>query len=367
MSKLKQNKKKPRKSLRTLLILWLIGMSVVPLGFITGYSISNYEEAINAELNERILGNYREVQIVLQEYQAELTERNRAHANDKMLVYYLASNKISKARDLARDWMRNHFAHQLSVFNQDGRLEVALFRGEDGSIKRYSNLEGGDVYLSERFLKNTKLKDESVLADFSSGKSLDLIAFSTIKSPKGVIVGYVEEIVKIDKAFLSGLKNRLGLEIMFFNLENEKRVSSHDDLIHYQKGFFAKKAEVKGDKIFDLNIREVPYGFVVKSLTWGEDKFYVGLGASKRASNEVLGRVRWAFFSVVGTIITLLVMLSVVISKIILRPLNELVETIESVDFDSGPVNLKSRSDNELGVLTDSFNDMASRVYESQK
>ena len=367
MSKQKR-KKRPRKSLRTLLISWLIGISVAPLGFITAYSISNYEGAINAELNERILGNYREVQIVLQEYQSELTERNRLHAQDKQVRYFLASNRISQAREVATGWMRNHFAHQLSIFNQDGRMEVALFRAEDGSIKRRKNLEGADVYLSERFLKANESRDQSVLAEFTDkNKSLDLIAFSTIKSQKGVVIGYIEEIVKIDKTFLSGLKNRLGLEIMLFDAVKEQRVSSHDDLVNYRKGFFADQASRFGDNIFDLNIREIPYGFVVKSLSWGDDDFSVALGASKKASNAVLDRVRWAFISVVGTIVTLLILISIVISKIILRPLNELVDTIENIDFDSGPVELRSRSDNELGVLTESFNEMAGRVYDSQK
>ena len=42
-----------------------------------------------------------------------------------------------------------------------------------------------------------------------------------------------------------------------------------------------------------------------------------------------------AIGAVVGTIDTLLIVLSIVISKIILRPLNELVDTIETMDFDS--------------------------------
>ncbi len=360
-------KKKARKSLRTLLIMWLIMFSVVPLAFITGYSLVKYEQAINQELNQRLLANRREIQIILQEYQTELVERNRRHASDRQMGFYLASNQMQKARALATNWMKGHFAHQLSVFNQDGRLEVALYRGEGGEIERDRRLEGKDVYLSERFLQKTEKQDEWALTDFSGDGSLDLIAFAKIRAANGSVVGYVEEIVKIDPTFLAGLRNRLGLEVFFFSADGEKVVGSHEDLNHYKAGFFADIYNSKKSGLFELNIRGVPYGFTIHPISWGDDNFYVGLGASKRAIRAVLKNVNMAFFGVVGTIILLLIFLSIFISKILLKPLNELVESLQTMDPDGAPVEIKSSSDTELGLLTESFNDLSQRVYTAQK
>lgn len=366
MGAMKRKNKRPRKSLRTLLIMWLIMFSVVPLAFITGYSLVKYEQAIDKELGQRLLANFREIQIILGEFQTELVDRNKKHAGDKTLSYYLSTNQIPKARELATDWMRDNLAHQISIFSQDGRLEIALFRGEDGEVKRFPKLEGGDVYLSDRFLKKTKQKSESALADFSSGTSLDLIAFSSVINSKGDTVGYIEEVVKIDQAFLGGLRNRLGLEVVFFDSKGESIVTSHEDLAHYKKNFFVEQFQKYASSLFELNIRDIPFGFITQPTTWGEDDFYVSLGASKRAAREVLKNVNVAFFSVVGTIIVLLIFLSVVISKIVLRPLNELVESIENMDLESGPVELKSTSESELGLLTESFNEMSQRVHNAQ-
>lgn len=347
--------------------MWLIMFSVVPLAFITGYSLVKYEQAIDQELEQRLRANRREIQIILQDFQTELVERNRKHASNKLLGFYLSAGQVNKARDLARTWMQTHFAGQLSVFSQDGRLEVALFRDENGEINRQSRLEGKDVYLSDRFLKKTKTEDEWALTDFNSKKSLDLIAFSKIRSRGDQVVGYIEEIVRIDNVFLNGLKNRLGLEVFFFSKNGEHIISSHEDLIQYKSGFFIGKFQEIGSTLFELNIRDIPFGFNIYPMSWGQDDFYVGIGASKGAVREVLKQVNLAFFSVVGTIVLLLVILSFIISKILLKPLNDLVENIQSMSFESGPVEIPVKSDTELGLLTESFNLMSKRVYTAQK
>lgn len=346
--------------------MWLIMFSVVPLAFITGYSLVKYEQAIDQELQQRLLANRREIQIILAEFQTELVERNREHAGDKLLGYYLTANQIPKARELAQNWMRGHFAGQLSIFNQDGRLEVALFRSRDGDVDRKARLEGKDVYLSERFLKKTKTQDEWALVDFNK-QSLDLIAFSKVRSRANSVVGYIEEIVRIDPVFLNGLKNRLGLEVFFFSKTGEDVVASHEDLQHYHAGFFLERFKETGSRLFELNIRNTPYGFNIYPISWGEDDFYVGIGVSKGAVREVLKKVNLAFFGVVGTIIALLVILSFIISKILLKPLNELVDHIQSMSFEDTPAQIPVTSDTELGLLTESFNTLTKRVHTAQK
>ena len=43
-------------------MLWLLMFAVVPLAFITGYSLVKYEQAIDQELVQRLAGNKREIQ-----------------------------------------------------------------------------------------------------------------------------------------------------------------------------------------------------------------------------------------------------------------------------------------------------------------
>src|SRR4051812_30215210 len=100
------SRQRPRKSLRTILILWLLIFSVVPLAFITGYSIVKYEQAINQELSTRLLGNAREISTYFSDFQSKLTAESEQLGDDKTLAYYLAANNISSARESLKTWFK---------------------------------------------------------------------------------------------------------------------------------------------------------------------------------------------------------------------------------------------------------------------
>lgn len=362
-----QNHKSPRQSLRTMLMLWLLVFAIVPLAFITGYSLVKYEQAIDQELSQRLIGNKREVQVIFRDFYSELERRNRSHASDKELIYYLTTNAIGSARTTVLNWMKSGISQHTSVFNRDGRLEIALSRDGTNNISRQKNLEGGDVYLSEKFIEQTKTNAQLSILDFTGDGALDLILFSRIETAKGVTIGYLEEILHIDSGFIENMKNRLNLELVFVSANGEKVVSSHDDLKRYRQGFFIEKyKEVEGG-IFDLNIRGVPYGVMVQPLTWGTEQFFVVVAASKQAAVDVLRNVNHAFFVVVGIVVLLLVFLSFIFSRIMLQPLSTLLASVQSVDFEKEPVPVKAGSENEIGILTESFNDMVRRVYEAQR
>ena len=356
-----------RKSLRTVLMMWLLMFAIVPLAFITGYSLVKYEQAINQELAQRLVGNGRELKVIFDEFEKELADRNAVHAADKSMIYFLSSSAIASARDLAEKWMQAHFTSRLSIFNREGRLEISLNRNPDGSVSRQSNLESGDVYLSDKFVEQTSDKKQISIVEFTKDGGIDLIVFSRMITANGILAGYIEEILRVDKNFITNLKKRLNTEIVFFNSTGERAVSSHDDLALYRQGFYLEKFNSHKSDIFEISVRGEPHGMSVQVLDWGEEKFYIALGASKQAATKVLREVNYAFFTVVGAVAILLVFLSFIFSKILLQPLNTLVEFVEKVDFASEPKMLPVTSDNELGILTESFNEMASRVFNAQK
>ncbi|NJL23814.1 MAG: hypothetical protein HC902_00600 [Calothrix sp. SM1_5_4] len=114
-------------------------------------------------------------------------------------------------------------------------------------------------------------------------------------------------------------------------------------------------------------MRAVPYRFMLRELRWGDNAFVLGLGASKSAAKAVLKNVNIAFFSVVGTIVVLLIILSFIASNLLLNPIYDVLHAIENADFDKGLVQIPNSSETELGLLTDGFNDLSRRTFESQK
>lgn len=363
---------KPKKSLRTILMLWFLMFSIVPLAFITGYSVVKYEQAINKEQEERLDGNRRELETILKEFEANLIDKISHHSRDNSLIYYLSQNMLTEARALSQRWLASHIAHRISVFGRDERLEISLYKDENGEIQRNKKIEGTNFYLPEGVASQLKNQNYAVLFDIRKGKSIDLIVFSKVQTVNGRIVGYIEEIIEIDKGFLAGLKHRMNLELIFFSDVSDPRVdkkkwpiiASHDDLELYHPNFFKEQL---GKGSFELNIRDIAYGFSVNPITWGKHQFYIGIGASKKAVQAVLRNVNYAFYTVVGVIVFLLIILSFAISKLLLKPVSDLLETIKNTRPGEEIPEVITASDTELGVLAESFNEMSQRVNGAQK
>jgi two-component system NtrC family sensor kinase len=368
--------KRPQKSLRAILMVWFLLFSVVPLAFISGYSVVKYEQAIDKELSKRLLGNGREISVILSEMESTLSQEALKHSSDRSLVYYMSTSQLSGARDLASRWLVSSLASRIWIYNRDGRLEVALYRNASGAVERKHNLEGTDVYLNDAFLKESLTKAQIPFLYIHRSKSekhnafngqVDLDFYQKLVSSTGRLVGYLEEVVTMDEAFMANLKNRLNLEIFMFRPNSDVIVATHEDLSVYKPDVLAHLAnDSKDGGFFELNIRGEPYRFMLQPLSWGGNNFIMGLGASKTAAKAILHNVNYAFFTVAGAIIVLLIVLSLIISKILMKPLYDVLNALEKSDFQNTRVQLPATQNTELGLLTDSFNEMSGRIFEAQ-
>lgn len=368
-------RQRPRKSLRTILILWLLIFSIVPLAFITGYSLVKYEQAIDQELSTRLMGNAREISQILNEFQASLINESGQVATDKALVYFMNSNKSDAARDGLRRWLNGKVANRVWVFNRDARLEIALHKNEKGEAERDEKLENAGVELNEPMLKALGAKDSMFLIDFGSEKTgradnptethFELSLFNKIFNASGKLVGFVETAMTVDENMLKNIRNRLSAEIFFFQDGKPIIVATHDDLEIYKTETFTPY--LKDGDFFEMNIRQVPYRLMLRELKWGDSSFVMGLGVSKSAASEVLKNVKMAFFTVVGAIIVLLVFLSLIASRVLLRPIYAVLNAIEDADFDKGLIEVPTANETELGLLAEGFNALSRRTFESQK
>ena len=360
-------KKRPKKSLRTLLMLWLLLFSIVPLAFITGYSLVKYEQAINQELFQRLMANRREFESLLMDYNRYLTGSINKISRNKTLISQLNNNENDLAGQFVQSWMElSRLTHRIALFNREGQLVSTVYRNEEGGVERFNNNESRPIYISEKFIKSMGRKEQTNVIDIRPGSFIDFSAFSKVFTEERVLVGHIEEVVRVDDIFLSELKKRLGLEIVFSKRNIDGVFSSHRGLTRYTSKFFIDKISKDSLSRFDLNIRGAPFSFLIWPMNWGDDQILISLGVSKRSVQEVLKNIKYAFFTVIGTIIILLIGLSFIISRMLLKPLLDLVEVIQTMDPDKELVQLPVSSDSEMGLLTESFNNMFKRVHQSQ-
>ena len=210
---------KPRKSFRTLLILWFIIFSVVPVAFVTGYSLVRFEQAIDQELNRRLIANTREIGSLIKDFELELKTEAQSHVSDKSFIYYLSNNNLINCREIILRWMNKGLSKRITVFNRSGRLEIAMLRTGEDNIERVRTLEGGDVFLSENEIQS--LKDEKTtysldVFDVGEESYLGLSIKKTIESSGGIVIGFMEQTFAIDRILMERLKKRLEIELFFF-------------------------------------------------------------------------------------------------------------------------------------------------------
>ncbi|MFV8248058.1 ATP-binding protein [Bdellovibrio bacteriovorus] len=359
---MKTLRKKPKRSLRTILIIWFVLFSVVPLAFVTGYSMIKYEKAIDHELSQRLSGNAREVELILADLLTSIQQKRDRYVRDPSLVYHMAEGDSGTIRNISSQWIKTDNISSLTFFNREGRMLASVFKDEKENVRSFVPVQDA-VFLSAKYMAQVKDQREISLAEFGDKQKVNLILISKITGAGGRVVGYMEQVMDLNKAFVGKIKSRLKLELIFFSDNGQAVVASHPDFYLYKKDFFRPYFRPGAEPFFDLNVRSTPYGFLIYPLNWGITKFYVALGASKSEAKAVLKNVNYAFISVVGAVIVLLVLTILVTSSWVLKPLYELVEALQSFESQEQAVTIPVKNDTEIGLLTESFNEMSKKIW----
>ncbi len=357
---------RPRRSLRSILTLWFLLFSIVPLAFVTGYSLVQFESAISEELHKRLKANAREMQIVMGDLESYLAGGATKHASDPALQGHLSSSNFQGARRLLSNWLVSYSATRVSVFDREGRLVVALYRASGGSVESKASLESGDVFLADSILKRLQTTPQFAVRDLRAKIGLELIVYTRVLSSRGHVIGYLEDIILIDQTFLSGINKRLNLDVVLMDQEARPMISTKEELLLLPKGYYREQLNNKNEAFFEITHRQMPYGFLVAPLRAGDTSLLLGLVASKGEIVNVTKGINKALFSVVGMIIILIVLTLFSASNMILKPLNQLVEAAEKIEKGEVGSQLNITNETELGLLMNSFNRMSVRLADAR-
>ncbi len=361
-----QPKRKAHRSLRTILTIWFLLFSLTPLVFVTGYSVRKYEVAIDNELSQRLGGNAREIGAILEDFRTGLAQKRDRYIKDNGLIYHLSIGDAAAVRSLGLNWLKSDFASSLTFFTRDGRMLASVFKDSKGDNRDFVPQANAPIFLSDQNLEKMKNVKEYAFVEFTSNQKLSLILFSKVTGPGGRHVGYLEQLIDIDETFLLRLKQRMKLELALLRPSGQVTVATHPDFYLYKKEVFQDFLKTDAKPFFELNVRSNPYGFLMYPMTWGQTEMFLALGASKVEANAVLKNVNYAFFTVVGTVIILLIITILFASNNILKPLNDLVAALQNVQSGDKPVEIPIKSDTEIGLLTESFNQMSRNVLQAR-
>lgn len=356
---------KPQKSLRALLTMWFLLFSVVPIAFLTGYYLVKFEDAFNYEIKQRLIGNFREFEVMLGELEDYLLKYGSFHATDPALIYELSTNDIAKVRKRAEGWLVNYAASQISLFDRQGKLVVSLRKDENNKIESNLVLEKGDVYLADTLLQKFHDNKQFKFRDLHNKRGLELIVYTKVMSANNRLAGYIEETIYLNNAYLNNLKKRLNLDIVLYNSELNPIVSTNEDLLYYPQGLLKGSLELNNGDFFDMTNRGNSYGLHIKPLD-SSKTIYLGLASSREEIKKVINEINKAVFSIGALVIFFIVIVMLSVSNIILKPLNNLVRAAKKME-EGEPTQLRIESETEIGLLTMSFNNMSKKVSQAQR
>ncbi len=361
--------KRAPKSLRSILTLWFLAFTIIPLAFVTGYSTVLYEKSINSELLKRLEGNVREVGVSLADLENYLVTNGKIHSSDPTLIYQVGTRNISASRRIVNEWLKTYSAARMVLFDHEGRLIVAQTRGPTGEIKTQSNLETGDIFLTDKVIVDINKKGQAKIREVEPNVGLDLIVYTRIIQKDGRTAGYLEEVIELGDSFVKSLKKRLNLEAVIFDEKGIPAAASSDDFFLYPKDFFPGKIGTSNYVFFDLTSRGDPFGMTIRKIIDNEGRTYLtlGLAASKTDSQRVLKKIKATLITITLFILLLLIPTLIYVSNRVVKPIYQLVEATQKMEGGNVDLNLPNKSETELGILIDSFNGMTKSISTTKR
>tara|TARA_B110001454_G_scaffold218991_1_gene249075 strand:+ start:120429 stop:122369 length:1941 start_codon:yes stop_codon:yes gene_type:complete len=364
MRKIVLKRKKSKRSIRTIIISWFLLLSLLPLIFVAYYSTVKYEQAIDKELLQRLSVNSREIEVILADFKSGLQVRRDRYLKDPYLIYNLSISDRQTLNQLGSEYIMQEFSSELIFFNREARQVAKVIKNDKNEVISVSSRDEA-TFLSDKYISVLKTSKDIPILEYDRDRIL-LTLLSRVNNQSKKTIGYIQQKIYLDSAFISRLKNRLKLEFVLGKedstiiLASFKAAQASNIFSRIQSVAYSK------DPIVEVPIKNTPYGFYVSFMEWGHSRFLLSLGVSKSDSREVLKNINLAYFSVVGVVIIFLIITVIITSKWILAPLNNLVDALHSFETQEQAVTIPVKNDTEIGLLTESFNQMSINISQAR-
>lgn len=359
------SKFRPKRSLRWILALWFLSFSIFPVIVLTVYSLKKFQQTIDNELVVRLRGNASEIQVILSEYQRSLLQKQEGYLRQPLLSQSIKTRGATLA-ELLTGWLADSAASSLTVYDREGNLlseHTKIPRHEESNPNHSARKR---VSLNQTIQAQVREKQTLIIPDYSVPQSLSLSLISIVKENKTPI-GYLKQSLILDSTFLKKISDRMQIQGILLEPNGRIITGSHPDFLLYKSDFFSEYLKIPKLKTLSLNLRGEPFGFIFTKIPWGNTEFEMALAASKKDANMAIDNLRIAYYTIVGIMFAVLVLSVFAASNVVLRPLSELIEAIQDLHLGENIIELPTKSDNEIGQLTNSFNDLSRRILATQR
>lgn len=342
---------------------WSLVFSLIPLAFMTVYSSQRVERAMNAEMGIRLNANAREIDTILHELHQSLSIEATNLLKSEPLKFYLKSRNSEALKIQLKSFLLNSVVSEIAVFDSGGRH---LF-----SVSKNNIISSADVnqnftttqvhnYIDEKISEFIVLENNAL----EIRKTVGVRGSAAEKNRNNM--GFLRLSLPLNKSLFMQLQSRLGVEMIFCDYAGNYILGTHEDFKLFTPKILADFISHRGT-VSDYRLRGHPFGFSVYPISNEISSGWLVLGAEKIESNKLLAKVNRTFYLVILFVLAAVIIATLITSRWILRPLDELIFAIKKYEKKGEIRELPIKSDNEIGLLTESFNGMMKSILSARR
>jgi len=352
-------------SLKSVLAVYFIPISVLPAIFISFYATRLFQDSNKETLESRARSERDAIVAEFEGFEAELLQLARSHAGNPRLLTALA---------LPAAQSKSRLPEALASFRQD--LLVRVY-ASDGSFLAGRNAERGErqiPYLSREGLLRVKARGETADQYFTDDANGFVTVVRLLLKQKTRVIGILEEEYRFGPKALAELGVRRQVDVVVFNrdftasgasfalakdvMRSISQLSFQNHLRGVQDPIFIQL----GDTRYATFLYDLP-SFYGKNKHWG----YLALFLSMTSVDQTAGKLKLALVYLTALLILVSTLLIFVFSKRLVRPIEILVLAMKRVK--AGRVEQIPTLDStyEIEYLVRSFNEMARNVSQAKQ
>jgi putative nucleotidyltransferase with HDIG domain len=359
------------------LILSLI-LAVAAAYLITQLVVENVEERFNKQLYEA--GKISSELIV--NYESQLLETQRLLANVEGAAAAIQMNDPDTLRSLTLGIVANDQQEAVEFLDLQGNHVLSIHHRPGGNPEDYDFSSGSQTAFTSLEIVQSVLTQRS---DARGDKFADFIEtdfgdFLYVSGPVSDLEGNIAGVVLVGRSLpklTTDIRSKTFAQITLYDHAGKVLYSTlpfpHDiapetvaQVISF-KDISSRKRDLSGQR--ELDVANIPFAEILGSweVRGNQELGVMGVALSQNAVVQASSVSRWRIFLLVASANFLVILVGINLANTITRPLLQLVQASVKVSKGDLDVQVNPGTNDEISILTESFNTMVASLGQSQK
>ena len=359
------------------LILSII-LAVAAAFLITRLVLENVEERFDKQLYEA--GKISSELSV--SYESQLLETERLLANVQGVAAAIQYQDAEELRSLTLGVIANDQQEAVELFDLYGNHVLSVHHKPGGNPEEYDISSGGQsVFSNLEIVQNVLAQKSDARGDkYADLVQTDLGQLLYVSGPVHDTQGNLAGVVLVGRSlekWTGDMRAKTFAQITLYDHQGNVIYSTlpfpqsiSPELATHTISFqdvSSSKRVLPAQR--DIEIANIPFAEILGSwdVRGNKDLGVLGVSLSQNAVVQASANSRWQIFLLVASANFLIILVGINLANMITRPLLQLVQASVKVSEGDLGVQVNSQTNDEISILTESFNTMVANLNQSQK